>query len=145
MNDREEARTARLLEDLESDLTGQLEHFRALAARNKARAARNRERLMIEREAQKARAVRLRSAGRSGTRICGRLGIGRQTMVRWLREDASFRTAYNAVFDAYRRLDDEAIKLILRDYHPDRATADGQNHTLNGRAQKELGELAGNT
>ena len=75
-----EETTARALRDLEIELTAELEHFRALAARNRLRAQRQREKAMIERERQKRRAVELRAGGRSGVRIAARMGIGLRTL-----------------------------------------------------------------
>jgi hypothetical protein len=75
---------------------------------------------MLERETQKRRAVVLRSGGRSGKRICARLGIGRETLARWFRQDAAFRACYDAVFNAWKQGDDGAVKVLLQAFHPER-------------------------
>jgi hypothetical protein len=130
-----EETTARALRDLEIELTAELEHFRALAARNRLRAQRQREKAMIERERQKRRAVELRAGGRSGVRIAARMGIGLRTLRRWTVEDDAFRVAYQGVYILWKQGDDKGLKLFLAGYHPERAGA-GAGWARTGRISK---------
>jgi hypothetical protein len=111
---------AQTLRDLESELRGELEHFRSLAARNRLRAQRERDRAMIERERQKRRCVELRAGGKSGVRIAARVDIGIQTLRRWERGDPAFSAAYHGVYERWKAGDDQAVKVLLAGYHPER-------------------------
>ncbi len=49
---------------------------------------------MLEREAQKERAVQLRMTGRSGPKIAARIGITTRTLYLWLSQDDDFAVRY---------------------------------------------------
>ena len=135
----DEEQRAQTLRNLQGELRGELEHFQDLAQRNRTRAQRKRERIVLEREQQKRRCVVLRAGGRSGVRIAARTGIGRQTLLRWHREDALFRTAYDAVYDAWKRGDDQAVNLLLKAYRPEKP---GKVRLTNDQDQPLMAGLA---
>src|SRR5208337_929574 len=116
----QEGQKIKALVDLQSELRGEIGHFQDLAQTNRLRAQKEREKALKEMFQQRRRAVELRAQGRSGVKIAARIGIGLQTLRRWERQDTAFRTAYFGVYDRWKADDQEAVKLILRDYHPER-------------------------
>ena len=123
-SDQAESRTVRMLRDLESGLRADLERFRYLADRNRTWRRRRRELDMKERLLQMRRCVELRAGGRSGVRIAARVGIALRTLRRWEKENAAFRTAYIGVYERWKADDDEAVKVLLASYHPERQATD---------------------
>jgi len=120
VTDQGEENTARILQDLEDELREDLERFRAMAERNKGWRERRRAREMREREQQKRRAVVLRAGGRSGVRIAARIGISLRTLRRWTREDETFSSVYDSAFSLWRDGQDQALRLLLTGYHPEK-------------------------
>lgn len=120
MTDQAEDKSFRILQGLEDKLYADLEHFRALAKRDRELRARRRARELRERLQQRRRCIELRAGGRSGVKIAARVGIALRTLRRWQREDATFRVAYDSAYRLWKAGDDEGLRVLLAQYHPER-------------------------
>ena len=75
---------------------------------------------MKERREQMRRCVELRAQGRSGVRIAARVGIGLRTLRRWTDQDETFGSVYNSAYRLWQQGEDEALRLLLAGFHPER-------------------------